>query len=190
MKLIVGLGNPGSKYAGTRHNIGFMVAEKIAGRAGISMKKSGYQGLYGVGRLAGEEVLILLPQTYMNRSGISVNAACVARRIAAEDVVIIHDDLDLPFAYLRLKAGGGHGGHNGLRDIKAQLGTGDFNRMRIGIGRPAAGEVIDYVLKPFTGEEKKVLNNVIENAVEAAETVIHGGLQSAMNCFNNRDLST
>ena len=122
MKLIVGLGNPGTQYAETRHNIGFMVAIHLAERAGIALKRKGYQGFYGVGRVAGEEAAILLPQTYMNRSGESVTPAYQSLGVTLGDLLVVHDEIDLAFGCLRIKNGGGHGGHNGLRSIGGALG--------------------------------------------------------------------
>lgn len=189
MRLLVGLGNPGTQYRDTRHNIGFMVVERFATRVGIALKKKGHQGLYGVGRFAGQEILILLPQTYMNRSGVSIQSACHATGSAPGDLIIVHDEIDLPYGTLRVKVGGGHGGHNGLRSIVGLLGTGEFARVRIGVGRPAgAGEVADHVLSPFSGSERRELENVLENSVAAVELLLQGGAQQAMNEFNNRDL--
>ena len=126
MKLIAGLGNPGSRYAETRHNIGFRVAERLADNAGIALKRQGYQGIYGVGRVAGQEVTLLLPQTYMNLSGTSVGSACKSLGIQPGDLIVVHDEIDLPFGALRVKSGGGHGGHNGLRSIGQVLGSLEF----------------------------------------------------------------
>ena len=136
MKLIAGLGNPEGRYADTRHNVGFMVARQLAGKAGIALKRQGHQGIYGAGRLAGEEATILLPQTYMNLSGASVGSACKSLGLAPGDLIVIHDDIDLSFGSLRIKSGGGHGGHNGVRSICQVLGSGDFLRVKIGVGRP------------------------------------------------------
>ena len=122
MKLIVGLGNPGPEYAATRHNIGFMVTATLAERNGIALKRKGYQGIYGVGRVAGTEATILLPQTYMNRSGTSVVSACQSLGVEPGDLIVVHDEIDLDFGALRIKIGGGHGGHNGLRSIAGALG--------------------------------------------------------------------
>ena len=189
MKLLVGLGNPGTQYRDTRHNIGFMVVARFADRVGIALKKKGHQGLYGVGRFAGQEIMLLLPQTYMNRSGISIQSACQATGTAAGDQIVVHDEIDLPFGALRVKVGGGHGGHNGLRSIVGLLGTGEFARVRIGVGRPVgAGDVADHVLSPFSGSERRELENVLANSVAAVEMLLQGGAQQAMNEFNNRDL--
>ena len=140
MKLLVGLGNPDDKYAGTRHNAGFLVAERVAERHRIALKKKGYLGIYGVGRAAGEETTILLPQTFMNRSGASVNAAYKSLGVTPGDLIVIYDDLDLPLGRIRIRPDGGHGGHNGMRDIIATAGFTDFIRIKVGIGRPERGD--------------------------------------------------
>jgi len=190
LKVIAGLGNPGPEYSATRHNIGFMVAELFASRAGIALKKKGHQALYGVGRCAGQELLVLLPQTFMNRSGASVASVARAQKLNPADLIVLHDDIDLPFGTLRIKAGGGHGGHNGLRDIRSVLGSGDFVRLRIGVGRPpAGGDVARYVLREFSPTEKKQLDDLLLIAVQALEVLLEEGLQPAMNAFNNRDIS-
>lgn len=187
MKLIVGLGNPGVKYAATRHNIGFMVAERLAAASGIALKKKGHQGLYGVGKIAGCETLILLPQTFMNRSGVSVNSALKSLGAQPGDLVVVHDEIDLPFGQVRIKAGGGHGGHNGIRSICDAIGSRDFVRIRVGVGRPPGeGDVSGYVLGPFGAAEKKCLDDVLDGSTEAIIALLVKGEQAAMNDFNNR----
>lgn len=189
MKLIVGLGNPGTKYALTRHNIGFMAAEQLAAAAGIVLKKKGHQGVYGVGRIAGEESAVLLPQTFMNLSGASVGSACKSLGVEPGDLIVVHDDIDLPFGRLKIKAGGGHGGHNGIRHIREVLGTGDFIRLKLGVGRPlGGGDVAGHVLSTFSGGERKQLETVLGSAVEAVEAILAQGVQRAMNDFNNREV--
>lgn len=189
MKLIVGLGNPGPKYEGTRHNIGFMVVRKLADEAGIALKRQGHQGIYGVGRCGKEEATLLLPQTFMNLSGASVCSAHRSLGIAPGDLIIVHDDIDLPFGRLRIRRNGGHGGHNGLRSITANLGTGDFYRIKVGVGRPVAdGDVADHVLSGFSSLEKKQLDTVISAACDVVVTLIDHGEARAMNDFNNREL--
>ena len=188
MKLLVGLGNPGDKYLATRHNIGFMVAEQVARCHSIALKKKGYQGLYGVGRAATQETTILLPQTFMNCSGSSVNAAYQSLGIVPGDLIVVYDDLDLPFGRLRIKADGGHGGHNGLRDIVAVLGHKDFIRLRVGIGRPERGDVTRHVLSRFATNEQKLLPQLLDAAVEAVEKILLDGTTEAMNTFNNYNL--
>jgi PTH1 family peptidyl-tRNA hydrolase len=189
MKLIAGLGNPGPKYADTRHNIGFMVAERLAQGHGVALKKKGHQGVYGVGRVGGQEVAILLPQTYMNLSGVSVGSACKSLGIDPGDLIVIHDDIDLPFGVVKIKVGGGHGGHNGIRSICGVLGRGDFIRVKVGVGRPAAGgDVAGYVLNPFGAAERASLQTVVANSAAAVEALLTRGAAQAMNEFNNRDI--
>jgi PTH1 family peptidyl-tRNA hydrolase len=190
LKLIVGLGNPGSRYESTRHNIGFLTAQRLAEQAGIALKRQGHQGVYGTGRLAGREATILLPQTYMNRSGVSVGSALKSLGATPGDLIVMHDDIDLPFGQLRIRAGGGHGGHNGIRSIREVLGTGDFLRVKIGVGRPPGQqEVADFVLSPFAAEERKRLDEVIALVVDAVETIMASGVPQAMNDFNSRVIS-
>lgn len=191
MKLIVGLGNPGSEYAETRHNIGFMVATHLADRAGIALKRKGYQGFYGVGRVVGEEVMILLPQTYMNRSGASVAPAYQSLDIAPGDLIVIHDEIDLSFGCLRIKLGGGHGGHNGLRSIGGALGESGYLRLRMGVGRPpVGGDVSRHVLSRFATTERADLIAYVGTATEALELMITKGPQEAMNTYNTRNSPT
>ena len=188
MKILVGLGNPGEKYSATRHNVGFMVAQKVAEQQRIALKKKGYQGIYGVGRLGACETTILLPQTYMNRSGASLQGAFQSLGDEPGDLIVIHDDLDLPFGRFKVKQGGGHGGHNGLRDIVATLGWADFVRLRIGIGRPEHGNVTAYVLSRFSPAEAADLPRLLDAAATAAERIVEDGVPEAMNCFNNINL--
>lgn len=189
MKLIIGLGNPGMEYAETRHNIGFMVADRLAVRAGIALKRKGYQGIFGVGRVAGAEAAILLPQTYMNRSGASVAPAFQSLGVEPGDLIVIHDEIDLAFGCLRIKLGGGHGGHNGLRSIAAALGEANYIRLRMGVGRPpAGGDVSGHVLSRFNAGERANLEKYVETAAEALELLVRQGPQDAMNSYNNRDV--
>ena len=191
MKLIVGLGNPGIEYAETRHNIGFMVAVSLADRAGIALKRKGYQGLYGVGRIVGEEATILLPQTFMNRSGASVAPACQSLGVEPGDLIVVHDEIDLAFGCLRIKAGGGHGGHNGLRSIGAELGETEYKRLRMGVGRPpAGGDVSAHVLSRFNAAERALFGKYVETATDALEDLMRNGAQDAMSRYNNRGLLT
>lgn len=191
MKLIVGLGNPGPEYAATRHNIGFMVTATLAERNGIALKRKGHQGIYGVGRVAGTEATILLPQTYMNRSGTSVVSACQSLGVKPGDLIVVHDEIDLDFGALRIKIGGGHGGHNGLRSIAGALGETEYNRLRLGIGRPpTGGDVSRYVLSCFNAAERAQLQEYTEKAADALELLVQKGPQEAMNLYNNRDLLT
>lgn len=189
MKLVVGLGNPGERYAETRHNVGFMAVMRLAADSGIPLKRKNYQGIFGVGRVQDEETALLLPQTFMNLSGASVGAALASLKLEPSDLIVVHDDIDLPFGLLRIRPGGGHGGHNGLRHICKVLGSGEFSRVRLGVGRPAAGEdVADYVLRGFLPGEKQHLNAILETAAKAVATLIIYGIGKAMNEFSNTDL--
>lgn len=191
MKLVVGLGNPGPEYAATRHNIGFMVASCLAERHAIALKRKGHQGFFGVGRVAGVETAILLPQTFMNRSGVSVASACQSLGVEPDDLVVVHDEIDLDFGCLRIKVGGGHGGHNGLRSIAGALGETDYSRLRMGVGRPpAGGDVARYVLTGFNAAERVQLKEYIETAADALEALLQKGAQDAMNLYNNRHVLT
>ena len=184
MKLIVGLGNPGSQYALTRHNIGFMIIDKLASKYGISLSdKKKY--LLGEGKIDNERVVLVKPQTFMNLSGEAVKPVFSSRNVDLEDLIIIHDDIDLEFARIKIKVDGGHGGHNGIRSIASHLGSRDFARVRVGIGRSMQGEdVSNYVLSPFSKDEKVKLDALIERATKAVEAVINEDVLTAMNNFN------
>jgi PTH1 family peptidyl-tRNA hydrolase len=193
MKLIAGLGNPGFVYARSRHNIGFMCIRHLARTYGIKFdKKQGYART-GSGELAGEKVLLARPQTFMNASGESVGRLVKRLKIDPSDLIVIHDDLDLPTGKIRLRLGGSSGGHKGLDSIITNLGSRDFYRVRVGIGRPemtegSAGDkeevVIGYVLSEFTPEEKKVINKVIPVVGRAVLCLLAEGLDAAMNKYN------
>ena len=177
--LIVGLGNPGSEYAGTRHNIGFEVANALAARWGLPRAKSKYRGLLSEGRAGagGARVAVLLPQTYMNEAGESVGPARGAYKLDLDRVLVIHDEIDLPFGEIQVRNGGGLAGHNGLKSLKQGLGSGDFRRVRIGVGRPPTTDpdrVAAYVLSRFR-EPREEIARVIEEAGDAAERVVREG---------------
>ncbi|MFP2930358.1 aminoacyl-tRNA hydrolase [Pyxidicoccus sp. 3LG] len=190
MKLIVGLGNPGREYERNRHNIGFMVVEALLPRARAELNQEKFAAKVGQGSLAGERVLFLEPQTYMNLSGRSVAEAARFYKVAVEDVLVIHDELDLPFGRLQLKAGGGSGGHNGLKSTVASLGDESFIRLRFGIGKPegpnARERVSGYVLGNFDDGERRQLDELIGRSVDMTETWIREGLSVAMNRFNRK----
>ncbi|WP_070377575.1 aminoacyl-tRNA hydrolase [Rhodococcus sp. WMMA185] len=181
--LVVGLGNPGSQYEKTRHNIGFMVAEVLSGRMGGKFgvhKKSGAEILQG--RLEGRPTILAKPRSFMNLSGNAVSGLARFFSIAPDRIVVIHDELDLDFGTIRLKQGGGEGGHNGLRSISSSLGTKDYLRTRIGIGRPPGRmDPASYVLKPFSTIERKELDVVCEQAADAVELLLRTGLEAAQN---------
>ena len=187
VKLIVGLGNPGPKYTWTRHNAGFIVLDRFAHLNGIQLTRKSFGGLYGEGDFKGNRLLLLKPQSYMNLSGRSVAEALRFHKLAPADIIVIHDELDIPFGQVKLKADGGHGGHNGLRSLHQELGGG-YNRLRIGIGRPLHGNMADYVLANFGKDEMASLPRLIDGAVEALEMLITEGLPKTMSLYNNKCL--
>jgi peptidyl-tRNA hydrolase, PTH1 family len=184
--LVVGLGNPGPDYAETRHNVGFRVVELLAARAGggrFSKHRTNADVLEG--RLGGRRVVFAKPRTYMNVSGGPVAGLAKYFSVPLEDLVVVHDDLDLGFGVIRLKRGGGEGGHNGLRSISSAVGTKDYLRVRFGIGRPPGRQdPADFVLKRFSGTEKKELEFAVDLAADAAEALLADGLEPAQNKFH------
>jgi PTH1 family peptidyl-tRNA hydrolase len=190
MKLICGLGNPGREYERHRHNVGFMVVEALLSRARAELNHEKFQARVGQGSLGGEKILFLEPQTYMNLSGRSVAEAARFYKVAVEDILVIHDELDMPFGRLQLKAGGGSGGHNGLKSLVSSLGADGFIRLRFGIGKPqgpnAKERVSGYVLSNFDDAERRQLDELIALSADAAETWARDGLSAAMNRYNKR----
>ena len=183
--LIVGLGNPGPGYAGNRHNVGAMVLDELATRAGIRLsagKGARSRAMAGEGRLAGRRVVLARPLTYMNESGGPVRGLLDYHHLPVEDLVVIHDELDIPFSAVRLTRGGGEGGHNGLRSVTRSTGTKDYLRVRVGIGRPPGRQdAADFVLKDFSAVERKELELLIAEAADAAESLLAHGLGAAQN---------
>ncbi|MGW0245425.1 aminoacyl-tRNA hydrolase [Nocardia goodfellowii] len=181
--LVVGLGNPGAEYERTRHNIGFLVADVLAERVGGRFavhKKSGADLLQA--RLDGRQVLIAKPRSYMNVSGRPVAALAKFFSVPPTEVIVVHDELDLPFGAIKLKRGGGEGGHNGLRSVSSALTTKDYLRTRIGIGRPPGRQdPADYVLKQFAAPERKEVPVIVEQAADAVELLLRVGLETAQN---------
>ena len=187
MRLLVGLGNPGSKYERTRHNIGFRVAEEAARSVGAALDQSRFGALLGQGRAGSDSVAVMLPQTFMNLSGESVGQAARFWKVGPTEIVVVHDDMDLEFGRVQVKVGGGDGGHNGLRSLKAHLGTPDYVRIRVGVGRPPPGwDPADYVLSKFTGDEENQLGTAIETATMAALDAVKEGALASMNRWNRR----
>jgi peptidyl-tRNA hydrolase, PTH1 family len=182
MKLVVGLGNPGTKYAKNRHNVGFFAVDELRAMLGLPDWKEKFSGVFTKGSVDGEDVVLLKPMTYMNESGRSVQpAVAFFHTDMKSDVVVVHDELDIPFGEVRLKIGGGHAGHNGLRSIMAVLG-GDFARVRIGIGRPPPGfrgEVADYVLQNFDPVEAATIPDVVAKSVDALRKWVKLGPRAA-----------
>jgi PTH1 family peptidyl-tRNA hydrolase len=180
-RIVVGLGNPGQEYAGTRHNVGQMVADELARRGGVSLKpQSKTRTSNATVRIGGGAVVVAVPMSYMNLSGGPVSSLAKYQSVAPEDVIVIHDELDIPFGTVRLKRGGGSGGHNGLKDITKALGTPDYIRVRVGIGRPPGSmDAATFVLKPFSASERKDLDLLVVDAADAAEAVLELGLEAA-----------
>lgn len=185
MHLVAGLGNPGPKYAKNRHNVGFMVIDRLAAAAGVELRAR-HRGRAAKIRLGGRDALLLEPLTYMNRSGESVREAMQLYQVPLASLIVVHDELDLPFGTVRLKQGGGAAGHNGLASIVEGCGGPDFVRLRIGIGRPPHGSVHDWVLGDFDPIESASLPDVLQLAPRALEAVIAEGISAAMNTFNVR----
>lgn len=187
MRLLVGLGNPGPRYAGTRHNAGFRVLERFAARHGIALDARRFDGHYGEGRAHGERVALLEPQIFMNRAGRAVVAAVagLALEDAGRDLVLIYDDVDLPFGRLRVRPSGSAGGHRGVGDVVAALGRDDFTRLRFGVGRPQwTGDTAEWVLDSFSEEEERALPALLDRAAEALDTILVEGTLAAMNRHN------
>ena len=185
MKLVVGLGNPGRKYERTRHNLGFFIIDRMARWTGVTVKKRLCDAMFGEWSNEGERVLLVKPQTYMNRSGESVKSLLGHFRSAPEDLTVIYDDLDLAFGRIRIRPTGRAGGHRGVLSIIENLGGARFYRVRVGIGRPPEGvDPLDFVLEPFTSQEVDQLDEVVSRASEAVVSLLREGGQRAMEQFN------
>jgi len=184
--LIVGLGNPGQKYANTRHNMGFLTVDLLAEKAGEKLNKVKFKSAYNIFRFAGQKCLVMKPQTYMNLSGEAVREAVQFYKIPADHVLVIYDDISLPVGKLRVRPTGSAGGHNGIKNIIAHLGTQDFPRVKIGVGAPAGEEkdMIDWVIGAPSQADRKILLEAFEKAIGAAACIIENGCQKAMNDFN------
>jgi PTH1 family peptidyl-tRNA hydrolase len=187
MKIIVGLGNPGRKYEHTRHNAGFMALDELADHLHVDVAQDKYHALIGKARIDSEAAVLAKPQTYMNDSGRAVAAILRETYATVSDLMVIHDELDLPLGSVRVKTGGGHGGHNGLRSLIEYLGSPDFIRVRIGIGRPALNmDPADYVLSPFLAEERPAASEAVAKAAEAVRLIVAEGFTRAMNIVNQK----
>ena len=189
MRLVVGLGNPGPAYAETRHNVGFWVVEALAAEAGLKFRRRG-EVSSTTGRLSGQTVTLAKPQAYMNRSGPVVAALIGELGLGLSDVIVVHDDLDLAVGRLRIKSRGGPGGHNGVLSMIDALGSDRFARVKIGVGRPPAGEdAADYVLCSVPPGERSILDETVQRAAQAVECWIADGIMTAMNRFNQSPLT-
>ena len=189
LRMVVGLGNPGNNYEDTRHNVGFMVADKIARDFNIALNKTKFDAIFGRGLIEDVDVLLVKPMAFMNRSGPPLQKLAHYFRISGEDMLVIHDDIDLAFGRLKIKEKGGHGGHNGIRSIMDAFDGGEFMRLRIGVGRSEAGEnVTGHVLGRFSADTAEMVVRVISAARDAVVTVLCEGTKVGMNVFNRKDL--
>ncbi|MDR5710109.1 MAG: aminoacyl-tRNA hydrolase [Armatimonadota bacterium] len=185
MRLVVGLGNPGRRYRGTRHNVGWEVVDRLSARWDVEISREEEEALVGRGEVAGVEVLLAKPLTYMNRSGEAVRGLVHRYGLRPEEIVVIYDDVDLPVGAIRVRARGSAGGHHGMASVLAALGTREVPRVRIGIGRPR-GDAAAYVLSRFAPAERPLVEEAVERAADAVETFLREGLEAAMNRFNRR----
>lgn len=184
MKLIVGLGNPGKEYEKTRHNVGFMVMNRLSEVMNVSISNSKFKGEYVKFKYKGEDIILLKPMTYMNSSGESVIQVMKYFKIDVNDLLVIYDDLDMPVGKLRLRESGSAGGHNGIKSIIAHVGTQSFKRIRVGIDKHPYMKVVDYVLGRFNKDEQPLIEEGIDNAVKAVELYLNKDFVAAMNAFN------
>lgn len=187
IRMVAGLGNPGESYSMTRHNAGFMVVDELASKFGIPLKQLGHQARFGTGRIAAVRTILAKPLAYMNRSGPPVRSLAGKYGVLIEDMLIIHDDMDLEFGRLKIKEKGGHGGHKGIKSLMDVFGTGDFVRLRIGIGRPQFdNDPSEHVLGRFSKEESRMLPDVLNRSTEAVVTILREGVTEGMNIFNRK----
>lgn len=190
VKLIVGLGNPGEKYRLHRHNMGFLVLDQLALQVKIPISQKGFGARYGTGRIHDISVLLAEPLTFMNLSGTAVKRLMDYFKADLEDLIVVHDDLDLPFMTIRLKTGGGHGGHKGLMSIMDHLGGADFLRVRLGIGKPSEKALVEsYVLHPFSDAEMKSLPNITTEASHAVVEMVSSGIEAAMRKYHGKTVT-
>lgn len=185
MYIIAGLGNPGSKYENTRHNMGFKAIDAMASEFGIDVNRAKFKGLIGEGRIGSEKVILLKPQTYMNLSGQSVREIMNFYKIPEENLIVIYDDFDLPIGSIRVRKSGGPGTHNGMKSVVQELGSRKFPRVRVGIGS-SDGSTIQFVIGKVGKEEQQILNEAAEAAASAAADIIRIGIENAMNIHNTR----
>ena len=191
--LVAGLGNPGAKYAQNRHNVGFFVLDELARRHGLGPFRAKLGADAASGGLAGQSALLVKPMEFMNRSGYALARHAQYRDVPADHIVVVHDEIDIDFGRIKVKAGGGHGGHNGLRSIIAQLGSREFSRIRVGVGKPAGSDaaygdkrVANYVLSDFPSALASEVEDVVNAAADAVEVTLRDGVKTAMNEFNGK----
>ena len=188
--MIVGLGNPGSKYAKTRHNIGFLVIDRLAEKYDIPLTRNKFDNLFGMGKIETVKVVLAKPMAFMNRSGMPIVQMAKYHKLKLDQILVIHDDIDIILGNLKIKAKGGHGGHNGLKSIIDAFGGMEFPRIRLGIGRPDTQiDVTNHVLGKITTDEMKYLEPVLSSAMDAVQTVVKRGITIGMNKFNQNDVS-
>src|SRR5574337_2224739 len=186
--MVVGLGNPGPEYEASRHNVGFRVVDTVAGRVGMALTRCRYRSLFASCSLYGVQVLLVKPLTFMNESGFPVSRWQQALRLEPSRIIVVHDDLDLPTSQLRIKVGGGHGGHRGVRSVLEAIGSADFVRVKVGIGRPRDGQdAVKHVLGAFEECEGDAIQGVVQRAAAAVEALLQESLEAAMNRYNIRD---
>ena len=185
--IVAGLGNPGPTYQWTRHNAGFLFLDRLAHLENISVSKKSFSGFSGEWSFAGHRLILLKPQTFMNLSGTSVMQTLQFHKLPLSNLIVVHDELDLPFGVARFKLGGGHGGHNGLRSIIENLGKGDFIRLRIGIGKSPHGDTTSHVLGKIPPDQMEVLPRVLDGGREMLEVMLKEGLPKSMSLYNNKN---
>lgn len=185
MKIIVGLGNPGDRFAGTRHNVGFSTIVYLGDKYDIRFTEKKHKAVFGKGIIEGEKVILAMPQTYMNSSGESVRELVDYYKCGLEDIIIIYDDIDLPLGKIRIRERGSAGGHNGMKDIVSHLGSQDFVRVRVGVGKkPDNMDLVDYVLSRFSKDELPLIRTGCEQARDAVSVILRDGAAAAMNLYN------
>ncbi len=184
MYLVVGLGNPGEKYDRTRHNVGFDIINLCESKYNFSINRTKFRGMYGETTIAGEKVIFLKPQTFMNLSGDSIREIANFYKIPTENIIIIYDDISLEVGRIRIKEKGSSGGHNGIKSIISQMATQEFPRIKVGVGQPNE-DLVEFVLGRFSKEEREIIRKTFDVAVEAVEVIISKGVQEAMNRFNS-----
>lgn len=187
MYIICGLGNPGKRYEKTRHNVGFMAIDKLAGRLNISVNKLKHNALIGEGRVGTKKVILMKPQTFMNLSGETIRSACDFYKVDPENILVIYDDIDFDAGVLKIRQKGSAGSHNGMKSIVSHLGTTEFPRVRIGVSKPKnGGDLVDFVLGRPDKDEEKLIEEVLDKAADAVISVVEDGVDIAMNRFNSR----
>lgn len=185
MKIIVGLGNPGNEYAKTRHNVGFMLVDALAEHLNINLWKDKFNAQIAEGRIGTEKILLVKPQTYMNNSGEAVGPLMRWYKVTPEDIIVAHDDMDIPAGTIRIRKKGSSGGHNGIKSLIAHLGSENFPRVRLGVGRPLPGwSVVNHVLASFPQEDKTAVDEAIKYLIPAVECIVNDSVDMAMNKYN------